>query len=129
MKTIVLFIDLIFPTFAFADAETRKAVKEVQDQMQSPEFHKNAAKESKAAADVEAHVKQLSGSPENEADMYKFAAQILGNMQDKTPQEMQEILQQAQKDPEAFANSWTPEQKQQLKELSERIPAGQKRTP
>ncbi len=129
MKPILLFVALLMPATVWADAETQQAVKEVQEQMKSPSFHQNAAKQSKEAAAVEKQVKDVSGSPENEQAMYEFAAQILGNMKDNSPEEMRKMLMDAQQNPEAFANSWTPEQKQKLKELSERIPAGQKRNP
>ena len=130
MKQILFSFIFALSPFAWADQETRSAVEEVQKQMQSPTFHQNAAKESKEAAAVEQHVKTLSGSPENEQAMYNLAAEVLGNMKDKSPEEMQKILQEAQKNPEAFLNSWSPEQQKKLKDLSERIPAGQqKRTP
>lgn len=121
---------LILSFSAWADPDTRSAVEEVQKQMQSPSFHQNAAKESTEAADVEQHVKALAGSPENEQAMYSLAAEILGNMKDKSPEEMKKILEEARKNPEAFLKSWTPEQQKNLKNLSERIPAGQqKRNP
>ncbi len=129
MKKILLIIAFWSPVLALADAETRKAVQDVQEQMKNPQFHQNAAKESKEAAAVEKHVKEISGNPQNEQEMYNLAAQVLGNMKDMKPEEMQKMLEQAQKDPEAFMKSWTPEQQKKLKELSERIPAGQKRNP
>jgi hypothetical protein len=120
---------LVLPMTSFADQETQNAVSNVQEQMKKPDFHKNAAKESSEAKDVESHVKQISGNEANEQEMYNLAAEVLGNMKDMKPEDMQKMLEQAKKNPEAFMNSWTPEQKKKLKELSERIPAGQKRNP
>ncbi len=129
MKSILFSLVLVLPGVVLADDETRKAVEQVQQQMQSPSFHQNAAKESKEAAAVEQHVKSVAGSAANEQEMYNLAAQVLGNMKDKSPEEMQKIIEQAQKNPEAFLNSWTPEQQKKLKEISERIPAAQKKNP
>jgi histidyl-tRNA synthetase len=129
MKKIILFLGILVSGSLFADEETREAVSNVQKQMQAPSFHQNAAKDSKEAAAVEQHVKTLSGSPENEQEMYNLASEVLGNMKDKSPEEMQKLLQDAQKNPEAFLNSWSPEQQKKLKELSERIPAGRKQAP
>jgi hypothetical protein len=129
MKLFLITFCLAFSLTSFADQETRNAVSNVQEQMKKPEFHKNAAKESGEAAAVESHVKQISGGAANEQEMYNLAAEVLGNMKDMKPEDMQKMLEQAKKNPEAFMNSWTPEQKQKLKELSERIPAGQKRNP
>ena len=125
MKTRVFTLAFLVSLSAYADSETRKAVEEVQSQMQSSSFQENAAKESKEAAAVRKHVKELSGNSSNEQDLYKLAAEVLGNMKDNSPEEMQRILQEAQKNPAAFAESWTPEQKKRLKEISERIPAAQ----
>ncbi|MEZ0393327.1 MAG: hypothetical protein ACAH59_14000 [Pseudobdellovibrionaceae bacterium] len=117
------------PQFTFADAETEKAVSEVQEMMKDPKFHQNAAKESKEAQQVEKHVKDLAGNPENEQEIYNLAADVLGNMKDMTPEQMNEFLRQAQKNPESFQKSWTPEQKRKLKELADRLPSSQKRKP
>lgn len=129
MKTLILSLLLVLPSVVFGDDETRAAVKAVQDQMKSPQFHKDAAKNSKDAAEVEKRVKELAGSEANEQEIYNLAADVLGNMQDMTPEQMTQLLKEAQNNPEAFANKFTPEQRRKLKELSERIPAGQKRNP
>lgn len=129
MKHMLFSFVFLVPMMAGADAETRAAVEKVQQQMQSPSFHQNAAKESSEAAKVEAHVKSISGSAANEQEMYNLAAEVLGNMKDQSPEEMQKMLQEAQQNPEAFLKSWSPEQQRKLKEISERIPAAQKRNP
>ncbi len=113
----------------FADEETRSAVRIVQEQMKSPSFHENAAKESQAARKVQTHVKELTGNPENEQDLYNLAAEVLGNMKDMKPEEMNKTLDEAQRNPASFAKDWTPEQKRKLKELSDRISATKQRNP
>ena len=102
---------LLLPGFALADVES------------------TAAKENKDAAAVAAMVKEVAGSPEMKQEIYHLAADVLGNMKDLPPEQMQKMLQDAQKNPEAFTQQWTPEQQKRLKELSERMPAGQKKNP
>jgi len=127
MKSILLLLLILIPDVSFADEETQAAVKTVQEQMKSPKFHKDAAKESKEAAAVEKQVKELAGSEANEQEIYNLAADVLGNMKDLTPEQMTQLLQEAQNDPQGFASKFSPEQRRKLKELAERIPAAQKK--
>jgi hypothetical protein len=126
--SMLLFI-LINSSVSFADLETDRAIEEVQKMMESPEFQKNAAKDNKEAAAVADHVKTISGNPQNEQDIYKLAAEVLGNMKGMTPEQMTRLLEQASKDPAAFAKTWSPEQLAKLKELSGRLPAAQNKKP
>lgn len=114
---------ILCSSLAYADGETDKAIEEVQQMMQKPDFKNQASKNSKEAADVANHVTNISGGGSNEQDIYKMAAEVLGNMKGKSPEEMAKILEDAKKDPEGFVNTWSPEQKAKLKEISERMPA------
>jgi len=64
-----------------------------------------------------------AGSDENTDMVYGLAADVLGNMKDMTPEQMVKTLDDAQKNPQAFADSLTPAQKDKLKDLSSRMPA------
>lgn len=123
MKVWLCISFILLGSAAWADEETRAAVQEVQKQMHSPKFHQDAAKTSPEASQVQDQVKKLAGSAENEQEIYNLAAEVLGNMKDQNPDEMIKLLQEAQRNPEAFAKNWTPEQKKKLKELSDRLPA------
>lgn len=113
-----------------ADVETDDAISEVQSQMQNAQAFKNStANNSKEAASTQRMVEKLSGNPENEKDIYKLAADILGNMKGQSPEEMQKILEQAQKDPEGFASKFSPEQRKKLEEIAGRIPANSSKKP
>jgi hypothetical protein len=79
--------------------------------------------------EVASHVTNISGGGANEEAIYKMAAEVLGNMKGKSPAEMAKILEDAKQNPEAFVNSWTPEQQAKLKELSERMPAAKQAKP
>lgn len=126
---LVLALPFTFLTPAFADEETRSAVKAVQEQMKSPQFAEEAAKQSPEAAQVRKQIKQIAGSEQNEQEIYNLAADILGNFQNMSPEELQKALAEAKSNPEAFGSKLTPAQRQKLKEISEKLPAAQKKKP
>lgn len=111
---------------SFADQESREAVKAVQKELRQPGFANKAQDLSPEAKAVAERLKKLAGSPEGEAQIYSLAADILGNMQDMPPDQMEKLISKAQNDPEGFVNSWTPEQQKKLKAIAERLPANQK---
>lgn len=129
MKILIFILVAFSFSYVQADEETRAAVQAVQEQMKSPQFHQEASKNSPEARQVEMQVKDLAGSSGNEQEIYNLAAEVLGNMKDKSPDEMKKMLQDSQGNPEAFANSWTPEQKRKLEELAKRLPASQQAKP
>lgn len=130
MKLLYSFIAVFIVSIsAQADPESDRAIEEVQKMMQQPDFKTKANKNSKEAGAVAEHVTNLSGGGANEQDIYKMAAEILGNMKGNSPEEIAKILDEAKKNPEAFVRSWTPEQQEKLKQLSERMPAANKAKP
>lgn len=130
LKNTIIFLGvLLLGMNLHANDETDKAIGEVQDMMQKPEFRENASKGSKEASAIVENVKTISGGKENEDEIYKMAAEILGNMKGKSPEEMTKILEEAKRNPEAFVQTWSPEQKEKLKKLSERLPAANKAKP
>lgn len=129
MNTLILSVLIFAGSISFADEETDKAIGEVQEMMKSPDFSKNASKNSPEAQQVADQVKALAGSSAEEQEIYKLAAEVLGNMKGQSVDDMKQTLEKAQSNPEAFANSWTPEQLAKLKSLSERLPASKTRKP
>ncbi len=107
------------------DDATAKAVQETQamlgDQKQMAEW----AKTHPDAKQVMNNVSSLTGG--NEADtaaVYKLASDIFANMTKETGGDaggMEKILADAMKNPQAFAAKLTPEQRQQLQNLSKSI--------
>lgn len=129
MKFILIAIGLLSFCFCLADPEVVEAVHAVQKQMKSSDFQKVTPNDSKEAKLVKTRVSEISGSAANEQEIYELASEVLGNMKDNSPEEMLKILSEAQTNPAAFAERWTPEQKKKLKELAERLPASQKKKP
>lgn len=112
-----------------AESDHRESVRKVQEQMKKPGFSKEAEQDSPDAARVNRQIEGLAGSQADIDAIYGLAADILGNMQDMTPEQMMKVIEEAQKDPQGFASKWTPEQRRRLKELSGRLPAAQKKNP
>ena len=129
MKTAILILFVLNLNQAMADEETRAAVSSVQEEIQNPDFHEQAAKTNPDAREIAKQIKEMSGTPANEQEVYNLASDILGNMKDSPPEEMKTKLQDAQDHPEGFANTWTPAQKRKLEELAKRLPASQKQKP
>lgn len=86
-------------------------------------------RDSKGALQTQQQVKEITGSAENERDVYALAAEVLGNMQGKSMDEIIKIIDSASKNPAGFADSWTPEQKKKLKALAERMPGSHSTQP
>lgn len=114
----------------FANEETQHAVQAVQSDLRKPSIATEAGKMSPEARQVVQQIKNMTGGgADREAEIYSLAADVLGNMQNLTPEQMEQLMQAASKDPEGFAKKWTPEQQKKLKEISERLPASQKKSP
>ncbi|MBK9322556.1 MAG: hypothetical protein IPM97_06320 [Bdellovibrionaceae bacterium] len=127
--SVFIVVQVIFSSYSPADQETDAAISEVQGMMQSPDFAKKASKNSPEGTKAAEYVKQISGDAQNEQEMYKLAAEVLGNMKGLSLDQMKEVAEKAKVDPEAFAKTWTPEQLKKLKQLSERMPAANQKKP
>jgi len=126
----LLLVFLSFSPVAFSepmDANILKALEETQAVIRNPGERADVAAKSPAAQEAARRVDMLGGSAENSEAIFELAAQIMGDLAKQTggdPDKMQQILDQAAKNPEAFGNRLTPQQKQKLHELSLRLPAG-----
>lgn len=110
-----------------ADEETNKALREVQEQMKTPEFREQQnSSEQKKFKDS---IKDMAGNEKNVQDIYSLAAEILGNFQDKDITEIILRLEEAKKNPEAFYNTLSAEQKKRLSEVAAQLPATKKTQP
>ena len=108
---------------SLADDDTRQGVEHTQKLLKDPEFRANNAKESKPAAELDKHIKVMTNNPATEQEMYELAAEVMGNMKDLTPEQMSQVVEAGQKNPAAFAEKFSPAQKQKLHEIADRLPA------
>ena len=91
------------------------------DLLNSPEKRKKAAKKDKASQDAHQKVLDISGSQENTDKIYKLTSMIfqrLAGEQGGDAAKMQTLVDKALKNPEAFADQFTPEERKLLKEIA-----------
>ncbi|MGE0632324.1 MAG: hypothetical protein AB7O96_07955 [Pseudobdellovibrionaceae bacterium] len=129
MKKLVFIFFILLTHFAIADQETDEAITKTQQMLKQPEARKNLIKGSDAAIATDNNVKSLAGSNADEQAIYELAADVLGNMKGKSPEELSKAVAEGNLNPAGFANSWTPEQKKKLSEISNRSPAAKKQIP
>ncbi|UYL07791.1 hypothetical protein B9G69_012120 [Bdellovibrio sp. SKB1291214] len=127
---VVLVIASIFCT-AYADdaADMASAIEKTQNDLKNANSRAEMIKGSSDADKAAAQVKSISGGGANEQDMYSLAADVMGNMKGMSQEQIMQTMQQAQKDPEAFLKTWSPEQRKKLEELSGRLPASKQKNP
>ncbi len=126
---VIVFIASLFcGAYALAnDAnELTSAIEKTRKDLRSSQTRQNMTKESPEASKVADNVKSLSGSTANENEMYDLAADVLGNMKGLSQEQLMKVMQDAQKDPEGFLKTWSPEQRKKLESLAERLPASKK---
>lgn len=104
------------------------SMERVQQELRDP-VKRQKMIDSDAAKQADQNVKSVGGSEMNQQQMYELSAEVFGNFKGKSPEEMDKLLEEAQKNPEAFMNSWSPEQKAKLKQLSNQIEEGRKKNP
>jgi hypothetical protein len=103
------------------DKSSEEALAKTMEVLRSPTERGVEIKGSKRAQDADLQVKAVGGNAQNTEKIYELAAQVMENLVKEgagDPDKMMQILDQAQKDPSAFANRFTPAQKKLLKELA-----------
>lgn len=114
---------------AFAESDP---AKETQELLRNARERQKLIQQDPKSREADDQVKALAGTPENTEAIYGLAADVMGTLSKQAegdPNKMDEILQRAMENPEGFANSFTPEQKQQLRELGMKIEVQRKQTP
>ena len=129
----ILFVIIFSFQFAVAgdqdtalDPSSTAALSQTQSLLNNPnQRQQNINKNGGDAKKADDFVKQLTGSAPVSNDIYALAAEVFGAVVQNChgdPVKMAAALQEFQKNPEAFAASWTPEQKKKLHDLSLRVP-------
>lgn len=116
-------LQILYSAPSRADEDTRSGVAHTQELLKDPEFRAKNAKESKPAEELDSHIKAMTKNPATEQQIYELAAEVMGNMKDLTPEQMAKVVEEAQKNPAAFANSFSASQKSKLHEIADRVPA------
>lgn len=115
---------ILFLVFSMSLSFADMAMKQTQDFIKNPQERSELAKTDPKAKKAMDDVKSLSGGDSDlENKMYEISSSIFGNFEGKTPEEIQNLLKKAQKDPKAFFESLTPAQREAIKKAADRIPA------
>lgn len=105
---------------------TKEAVQSTQQTLRNEKARSQIIGESKAAQANDKKAAELAGSAENKEKLYDVSADIMANFQGKSVEEMENIINQASKDPEGFLKSLTPQQRAKIQEISRQIEASKK---
>ncbi len=106
-----------------------EGIQQVQKELRDPKAVERTAQQSQGAKELVQKVRDMSGTEENETAIYDLAAEVMGNMKGKSLEEILKTIEQASKNPAGFADSFSPEQKQKLKAIAERMPSSKKAKP
>lgn len=103
------------------DGDSTEALAKTQELLNDRQKIKSETANNPKAKQVDENVQFLMGSEEDTAAVYKLASEIFGDMAKTSGGDgdaMMKLLEQAQKDPAAFAKKFSPEQLAKLKELA-----------
>lgn len=121
---IVLFV-LFFANFAHAlDNASKEALDKTSTTLRDPKERAKAVNENDKTKAADKQLQRVTGNPANTQKAYEISADIMETMVQQTggdASKMQQMLEQAQKDPEGFYNKLTPEQRKQIQELAGKI--------
>jgi hypothetical protein len=130
MKLITtLCVGLLFllPGYAFSEpsqAETESAMQEAMFLLNNPDAREAYIRNNPNTRQADKSLRGLAGSEQTTEEMYQLASDIFAQITLKAngdPDKMMLLLQKAQSNPEAFAKSFTPEQKQKLSDLARQV--------
>jgi hypothetical protein len=134
MKT--LFASLILMHFTFGaprakadnlDAHQQKGLQDTQNLLKSKAERDAYIKKHKNAQEADDKAGAIAGSGEGKEEIYDMSSQIFEKITQESngdPAKMQKLLDDAQKNPEAFYNKYfTAEQKARLKKVADKSAA------
>lgn len=110
------------------DARDQEALQKTQQMLTNPVLRKEGMNGDKDALRWDSNAQELTGGGRNKEDLYKIASDIFADMAKQANGDSIKMLEQlelAKKNPEAFYNSLSKEQRDKISELSNRLPASQ----
>jgi hypothetical protein len=110
------------------DAASQSALQNTQEMLTDPALREKAVQETEAARAADQQAKSVAGSPENTEALYRISGTVMSEITHRTggdPAKMNELLKDAEKNPEAFGESLTPESQSAIRDLAGKVPAKQ----
>ena len=125
MKVFIFAVCLLGISFSSNGEENNstEAISRTQKDLKGPVARKKMLN-TKSAKDADAAASALAGDKGNLDEMYGISAELIGLIGEKAqgdPKKMQEYLESAKKDPEAFLKSLPPAQQEKIHQLSKKI--------
>ena len=121
---------ILAPTPAQAlDKESQEALEKTKRLLTNPAERKEALKKDANGQAADDKVKALGGSPQQTEKVFDISAKVMDKMVHETngdPAKLQEIMANAQKNPEAFFKSLPAEQRQAIERLAKELEASRK---
>lgn len=109
--------------------EYSQAVEKTQQGLVNPSERKNMINSKEALEAAEKVNSVTGGDAIDQETIYKISAQVLGDIQGKDPSSLEKTLLQAQKDPEAFMKSLSPDVQKQIRDLAGKVEDRKKKKP
>jgi hypothetical protein len=107
------------------DEHDQKALKETQELLTDKANRQESLKNNAKGTDADAGVRSLlGGDAAMTEEVYALAADVFANVVKDAGGDvtkMQEMMAKFHRNPAAFADSWTPEQKAKLRKLAEKL--------
>jgi FtsZ-interacting cell division protein ZipA len=110
--------------WADLDAPSQQALDQTQSLLTSPADRQKYIEQHPDAAAADERVKSLTSSPEEQKAVYDLSAQVFSTTTKQTNGDVakqKELLEQAQKNPEAFFNSLPADQQKAIRSLADDI--------
>lgn len=120
------------PELRAQDDDSEKALRETQELLKSPALRQQTINSNADAKKADQNLRELGGSQANVEEIYAITADITASLVHQAngdPVKLQELVQEAMKNPEAFHSKLTPAQIQRIKSVSAKIDEQQKKKP
>ncbi len=119
------YVGLLFALFLSLTSHGQDPIEATQALLKSPTLRQDALKSPEAIA-ADRNIRALGDARGQTQEIYNLSSSIfvdLAKNNNQDPNEMMRSLEAAQRDPAAFINSMTPEQKAKLKDIATQLEA------
>lgn len=121
----ILILFLVLPLASIArDAHTDEALNQAKQDLTNKGRRQKVLDSTPDAKSADDAVSGLAGSEQNKEQLYQISADVMTYLYEKSngdPIKMQELLMQAQKDPEGFLSRLPSSERQKIKSLADQI--------
>lgn len=122
MKNLFLTILFLVPVAALAeptDKANQQALEQTQQLLKDKDLRNKAIEGSDSAKAADSYVKKSSSDPDG---VYSLSAEIMADLVKQTdgdPAKLQKLIDEARRNPSAFGENLSTEQKEKLKKLAQ----------